>query len=89
MITSKQYLKKIKSKNYDELLVLRDELEASIARYERGIPKEDPSWQETPDPDVVYYHELQYLSVVYGLLSEKFLKKLNQRVLTESRAYQY
>ncbi|MBR2825172.1 MAG: hypothetical protein IKE51_02755, partial [Solobacterium sp.] len=75
MMTSKEYAKKIKKKNYDELIVLRDELVASIRRYEEGIPKDHEDWRQTPDPDVVYYHELQYLAQVYALLSEKFLKK--------------
>lgn len=89
MLTSKEYQKKIKKKTYDELLQLRDELMASITRYERGIPKEDAAWKETPDPDVIYYHELQYLAKVYELLAEKYLRKLNQQILSESRAFRY
>lgn len=89
MLTKKEYLKRLKRKSYEELLEEREKLLLSIAHYEQGIPKDNEIWNQDPDPDVIYYHNLQYLSEVYQLLSEKFLKRLNQQILEESRSHKY
>ncbi|MBQ9047908.1 MAG: hypothetical protein IJ120_08400 [Solobacterium sp.] len=85
MQSVEEYEKKIRWMDYDELLQEKTRLEAFLHEYEEGIPADDPRWNEKEDPDVRYFYSLKYLSGVYEHLAERFLVRLERRVLARSR----
>ena len=73
MISPQTFIEELEDKSYEELLKVRDELIVDILYFEKHFEEQmQDELRICPSPDLVYQFNLEYLSELCKLISEKF-----------------
>jgi len=72
MISPEYFIEEQKSKSYQELLAVRDELLSEIRTYENGTDSQNEEWIVNPSPEVVYQCNLMYLGKLCQLIADQY-----------------